>query len=108
MKKEFLIIVFIAVLIIPQMSGAAETVHKEDTVVSIPDVNNQFFCGYCHVLSYPKVIKKAYLSWKGGKHKDIGVFSVIIPRNSYSRRYLNIKKYQRTKRKHLISLPWIS
>jgi hypothetical protein len=79
MKKEFLIIVFIAGLIIPQIAGAAETVHKEDTGMSIPDVKNQFFCGYCHVLSYPKVIKKAYLSWKGGKHKDIGCVQCHYP-----------------------------
>ena len=79
MKKEFLIIIFFAVLIIPQMAGAAETVHKEDARISIPDVSSQFFCGYCHVLSYPKVIKKAYLSWKGGKHKDIGCVQCHYP-----------------------------
>ncbi len=35
--------------------------------------NPQFFCGHCHVLSYPKIIKKAYKSWKRDKHskKDV-------------------------------------
>ena len=26
-------------------------------------LKSQFFCGYCHVLTYPRVIKKAYMSW---------------------------------------------
>jgi len=32
--------------------------------------NPQFFCGYCHVLTYPKIIKKSYKSWKKGKHGE--------------------------------------
>jgi hypothetical protein len=43
--------------------------HIKDTF--IPDVRSQFFCGYCHVLTYPNVIKKAYTSWISGKHKDV-------------------------------------
>jgi hypothetical protein len=92
MKKEFLIIFFIASLIIPQMAGAAETVHKEDAAVSIPDVKSQFFCGYCHVLSYPKVIKKAYLSWKGGKHKDIGCVQCHYPPEQLQQKIAEHKK----------------
>jgi len=34
-------------------------------------LKSQFFCGYCHILTYPRVIKKAHASWKTGKHKDI-------------------------------------
>ena len=34
-------------------------------------VKSQFFCGYCHILTYPKVIKKAHASWKAGKHKEV-------------------------------------
>ncbi len=79
MKKEFLIIIFIAGLIIPQMAGAADTVHKKDNGNAIPDVKSQFFCGYCHVLSYPEVIKRSYLSWKAGKHKDIGCVQCHYP-----------------------------
>ncbi len=34
----------------------------------------QFFCGFCHILTYPRVIEKAFKSWKADKHskKDIG------------------------------------
>jgi hypothetical protein len=92
MKKEFLIIVFIAALIIPQMAGAADTVHKKDTGDAIPDVKSQFFCGYCHVLSYPNVIKKAYLSWKEGKHKDIGCVQCHYPPEQLQRKIPEHKK----------------
>ena len=34
-------------------------------------LKSQFFCGYCHILTYPKVIKKAHKSWQAGKHKDV-------------------------------------
>jgi hypothetical protein len=79
MKKEFILIVFIISIIIPQTGSSAETSHKEGSGIAVPDVRSQFFCGYCHVLSYPKVIKKAYLSWKESKHKDIGCVQCHYP-----------------------------
>jgi hypothetical protein len=79
MKKELLLIVFIIFIIAPRNASSAETVHTEDAGIAIPDVTTQFFCGYCHVLSYPKIIKKAYLSWKEGKHKDIGCVQCHYP-----------------------------
>ncbi len=39
--------------------------------IVIPAEGSQFFCGYCHILTYPRVMKKAHDSWKTGKHKDI-------------------------------------
>ncbi len=79
MKKEFILIVFIIFLIIPRIGNSAETTHTEGSGITVPDVKKQFFCGYCHVLSYPKVIKKAYFSWKEGKHKDIGCVQCHYP-----------------------------
>jgi hypothetical protein len=79
MKKELLLIVFIIFIITPQNGSTAETAHAEDPGISVPDVKTQFFCGYCHVLSYPKVIKKAYLSWKDSKHKEIGCVQCHYP-----------------------------
>ncbi len=32
----------------------------------------QFFCVYCHVLTYPSIINKQYELWKKSKHKDVG------------------------------------
>ncbi len=80
MKKELVLIVFILCLVfIPQIGGSAKTAHQEGNGIAVPEVKSQFFCGYCHVLSYPKVIKKAYLSWKDGKHKDIGCVQCHYP-----------------------------
>ena len=81
MKRDldFVLMVLIICLMIPHMAFAAKTVHRDDAGIAVPDVKSQFFCGYCHVLSYPKVIKKAYLSWKDGKHKDIGCVKCHYP-----------------------------
>lgn len=51
--------------------NSAEEQNSKGTDAKVPDVRSQFFCGYCHALTYPRVIKKAYNSWKSGKHKDI-------------------------------------
>jgi len=38
-----------------------------------PDVPQpQFFCGYCHVLTYPGKVQKGYELWKKGKHNKFG------------------------------------
>ncbi len=72
MKKIILCLVAILTLLAstPYLHSAEE--HQvNDTTVKLPAVRSQFFCGYCHILTYPRVIKKAYDSWKTGKHKDI-------------------------------------
>jgi nitrate/TMAO reductase-like tetraheme cytochrome c subunit len=47
---------------------------------------SEFFCGYCHILTYPRVLKKAYTSWKAGKHKNVGCVECHYPpeRTGYS------------------------
>lgn len=39
----------------------------------------QFFCGYCHILTYPEVIKKGYELWQKGKHNKIGCVQCHYP-----------------------------
>ena len=40
----------------------------------------QFFCGYCHVLTYPEVMKKSHKTWKDDeKHNDIGCVECHYP-----------------------------
>jgi hypothetical protein len=80
MKKMMLFIpVMLTLLLISAYSFSAEKTHGKDSGIAIPDVRTQFFCGYCHVLTYPKVIKKAFLSWQAGKHKDIGCVECHYP-----------------------------
>ena len=47
--------------------------------ISVQSGKSQFFCGYCHVLTYPRVLKKAYTSWKAGKHKNVGCVECHYP-----------------------------
>ncbi len=44
---------------------------------------SQFFCGYCHILTYPKVIKKAHASWKTGKHNEVPCAQCHYPPEKY-------------------------
>ena len=78
-KIRICIPVMLILLLISVNSFSAEKTHGKDSGIAIPDVRTQFFCGYCHVLTYPKVIKKAFLSWQAGKHKDIGCVECHYP-----------------------------
>ena len=74
MKKVNLLILIVAVMIglaVTPYLYAEEKPHTGDVTAEATDVQSQFFCGYCHVLTYPKVIKKAYNSWKAGKHNNV-------------------------------------
>ena len=61
----FIVAVFI--LTTASVASSAEISFFKDN----PTENTEFFCGYCHILSYPRVIKKAHATWKAGKHKDV-------------------------------------
>lgn len=39
----------------------------------------QFFCGYCHILTYPGIVQKGYALWKEGKHNNIGCVECHYP-----------------------------
>jgi hypothetical protein len=39
----------------------------------------QFFCGYCHVLTYPGVIQKGYELWQKDKHSNVGCVECHYP-----------------------------
>jgi len=59
---------------------AAETVKQIQMELPPPDIPQpQFFCGYCHVLTYPKVIKKGYELWKKDKHNKFGCVECHYP-----------------------------
>ena len=79
MKKKFILIVFIICLIVPRIGNSAETAHQEGAGIDVPNVKSQFFCGYCHVLTYPRVIKKAFESWNVSKHKDVRCINCHYP-----------------------------
>ncbi len=50
------------------------------TDIPQPDIPQpQYFCGYCHILTYPGVIQKSYELWKKSKHKEIGCAECHYP-----------------------------
>jgi len=81
MKKALLpIIVAVFVVAIFTMSTATVASSAEISFLKDePTENTEFFCGYCHILSYPRVIKKAHASWKTGKHKDVPCIQCHYP-----------------------------
>jgi hypothetical protein len=50
-----------------------------EPTMSVQTDKPEFFCGYCHILTYPRVLKKAYTSWKAGKHKNVGCVECHYP-----------------------------
>ena len=55
------------------------SVQTDKTNISVQADKSEFFCGYCHILTYPRVLKKAYTSWKAGKHKNVGCVECYYP-----------------------------
>jgi hypothetical protein len=45
-------------------------------------IKSQYFCGYCHILTYPRIIKKAHKSWQTSKHKDVACVDCHYPPES--------------------------
>ena len=73
MKKVILPVVAIIILLLSAtyLHSEDKSPSKESSGIRTEPLKSQFFCGYCHVLTYPKVMKKAYESWKVDKHKDV-------------------------------------
>ncbi len=45
-----------------------------------PDIPQpQFFCGYCHILTYPGIVSKGYETWKKDKHVKYGCVECHYP-----------------------------
>lgn len=73
--------IFIAVnlVLIGTVSGAEQTA-KYLTELPAPDLPQpQFFCGYCHALTYPGIVNKGYELWKKGKHNKYGCVECHYP-----------------------------
>lgn len=59
-----------AIVVTFAFNTEAYSAKAPDVVERMPG-KSMFFCGYCHILTYPKVIKKAHATWKTSKHKKI-------------------------------------
>lgn len=82
----FLAVFVSAMLVIPISSMAASKDDQQLTRTNDlppPDVPQpQFFCGYCHVLTYPEIIKKGHDLWEKGKHSNYACVDCHYPPKS--------------------------
>ena len=66
-------------VVIPPVIGAGQP-GAIQTELPQPDIPKpQFFCGYCHILTYPDVVKKGHVLWKQGKHNTVGCVECHYP-----------------------------
>jgi hypothetical protein len=76
MKKLMLFAIAIVFILVSSTDVyCEEKAHPAETSpMALTKPKAQFFCGYCHILTYPRVIEKAFNSWKADKHsaKEIG------------------------------------
>ncbi len=80
MKKILLLaITFTFILVTTAYLYGEEKADPGESPPAAAEPKTQFFCGGCHVLSYPRVMEKAYTSWNAGKHKDVGCVKCHYP-----------------------------
>ncbi len=80
--KRFGYIVFIIAVVIFLSGLAFSAEQKVPRLKDLPQPDipgPQFFCGYCHVLTYPGVVQKGYDLWKKGKHNKFGCVECHYP-----------------------------
>lgn len=88
-KDLYITLCIVVALLSSAYMPSAGNAHAGDTAVvstmsvqtekSVQNEKSEFFCGYCHILTYPRVLKKAYTSWKAGKHKNVGCVECHYP-----------------------------
>ncbi|MEE8429645.1 MAG: hypothetical protein V3S16_00160, partial [Candidatus Desulfatibia sp.] len=83
-KPRICIHVFVmAIVAILFLSGPALSADQTAQVpAELPQVDipqPQFFCGYCHILTYPGVVQKSYELWEKSKHKEFGCVACHYP-----------------------------
>ena len=61
------------------VSGAQQNVQNPNNLPSPKPPTPQFFCGYCHLTTYPNIVQKSHELWKKGKHKDVGCVACHYP-----------------------------
>jgi hypothetical protein len=80
MKKViFLAIVMLLFAFTTTYLYAEEKDQPAESPPAVTEPKTQFFCGGCHILTYPRVMEKAYKSWNEGKHKDVGCVKCHYP-----------------------------
>lgn len=77
---RFLVLYIGVILVLPFTALGEEQVIPIQTELPQPDIPQpQFVCGYCHLLTYPSIVKKGYELWKAGKHNKWGCVECHYP-----------------------------
>jgi hypothetical protein len=73
-KKQFIWIFWcVCFLFSTSLSFSSENNMRLQNELPHPDIPKpQFFCGYCHLLTYPGAVQKGYETWKDSKHAEYG------------------------------------
>ncbi|MEE9526629.1 MAG: hypothetical protein V3W07_03090, partial [Syntrophobacteria bacterium] len=80
MIRLVLVLAAVAILVLAFSALGADKKPLLEINLPQPDVPQpQFFCGYCHILTYPSIVQKGYDLWQKGKHKDVGCVECHYP-----------------------------
>ena len=80
MILRILIMAVVVALALISPALGAEQMTQLLTELPQPDTPQpQFFCGYCHILTYPTVVQKGYELWKKDKHNKYGCVECHYP-----------------------------
>jgi nitrate/TMAO reductase-like tetraheme cytochrome c subunit len=79
-------VIFMILMILPFLSASPSRAQQEpSTLIEVPAPTipqPQGFCGYCHILTYPEIMDKAYKTWKAGKHNQVSCVDCHYPPDS--------------------------
>ncbi len=77
---QILVIAAAGILVLLVSTLKANQKLQLNTELPPPEIPQpQFFCGYCHILTYPNVVQKGYELWKKGKHNKSGCVECHYP-----------------------------
>ena len=66
---QLFVLAVVASLILSVSAFGAEQEPAVVTELPQPEISKpQFYCGYCHLLTYPAIFNKGYELWKKSKH----------------------------------------
>ncbi len=101
-----IVVVAVASLVLLGTTLWAQEKLQLQTELPQPDVPQpQFFCGYCHILTYPSIVQKGYDLWKKGKHKDVGCVECHYPPPEAETTSPQPARGGKTKTKHIPAKP---
>ena len=85
-KMTHRLIIFMTLVLLPFLSPVVSRAQQgQPPMIEVPAPTipqPQGFCGYCHILTYPAIMDKAYKTWKAGKHNQVGCADCHYPPES--------------------------